>query len=112
MKALEKNPGAKKWGPLRQLHHLRGRLYVSENKPALALTEFEKAFKFRSDPDAGLLEVAILASNGMYPEALQHLDRVRDVVNRKASSKRNWKIDYAAEVERLQKAIEHDIVIE
>lgn len=108
--AFEQNPGASDSGPRRQIHHLRGLLYARQKAGDSAFKEFRESLRLRPDISAGLLEVSILASHGLYAEALQLLDFVRTLPNSENNLYKRWAtLDYPAEIERLQRVIEEDM---
>jgi tetratricopeptide (TPR) repeat protein len=96
-------------GPMRQIYHLRGVLYAEENEGKSALTAFVRAQEYYSDVDAGLLEVAILATNEHYDEAMILLDMVEAILQ-KRGEKSIWQttLDYPDEIIRLRSIIRQD----
>ncbi|CAI8832807.1 tetratricopeptide repeat protein [Methylocaldum szegediense] len=108
--AFERNPGASDSGARRQIHHLRGLLYARQKAGDSAFKEFRESLRLRPDISAGLLEVSILATHGLYAEALQLLDSVRTLPNSGNNLYKRWAtLDYPAEIERLQRVIEEDM---
>ena len=108
-KALLQNPTARvEAGPQRQLYHLQGMLYASENQPGLALQNFQAAQRVFPDAESGLLQVAILANHQFWTEALQHMETVRSLLN-SGAARRTGKLDYPAEMERLERLIHQEI---
>ncbi|WP_052808263.1 hypothetical protein [Methyloterricola oryzae] len=108
--ALFKNPKAVDSGARRQLHHLNGYLYARQRMGSEALDEFHQSLTYRPDPSAGLLEVSLLASNGLHEEALKLLNTLTGLVVNSSESISRWgHLDYQAEVARLRRALEDDL---
>ena len=108
-KALLQNPTARvEIGPQRQLYHLQGTLYASENQPELALQNFQAAQRVFPDAESGLLQVAILANHQFWTEALQHMQTVRTLLD-SGAVRHTEKLDYPAEIERLDRLIHQEI---
>ncbi|OGT33666.1 MAG: hypothetical protein A2W28_03055 [Gammaproteobacteria bacterium RBG_16_51_14] len=105
------NPGIRERnGPKRVISHLRGVLYAEERKGALALDAFIRAQSYYPDVDAGLLEVAILATNDQYAEAQALLERVESISQAKnAILSGRGTLDYPKEIARLRGIIRNDI---
>jgi hypothetical protein len=107
---LDLNPGIRgRNGPMRQIYHLRGVLYAEENKGGSALAAFVRAQEYFPDVDAGLLEVAILATKEHYDEAMILLDKVEAILQKKGE-KLIWQasLNYPGEIIRLRGIIRQD----
>ena len=107
--ALLQNPTARvETGPQRQIHHLQGLLYASENQAALALQHFQTAQRILPDIESGLVQAAVLAEHQFWNEALQHLQTLRTLL-KQGTTRRSGKIDYPAEIEHLEHLINQDM---
>jgi len=83
LQALEKNPKAGDGtGPDHLLQHLIGIELLSEGKVSLALAAFQRSLKSRPSADAGMQQVAILATAGADKQALVLLDEVALILRR------------------------------
>ena len=109
--SLAENPTAQAYpGPRRQLLHLHGVLYAAQNKPVKALESFDKSLDTMGDVEAGLLQVAILASHKMHAEALAHLSTTQLIL--KSAHKNQLKHSrefYESEMARLEEVIKADL---
>ncbi len=109
--SLAENPTAQAYaGPRRQLYHLHGVLYATQNRSAKALESFDKALEIMRDVEAGLLQVAILASHKMYAEALDHLSTTQDILRSTSKSQlKHPQTFYESEMTRLEGVIKADL---
>lgn len=109
--ALSENQAARTAaGSQRQIAHLRGLVYLRQQKPEQALHSFQQSQQLMPDMEAGLLQVSLLARNGMFVQALTHLKTLqRDVdknLNRAAAIQ---KPNFIAEAARLEKILLEDL---
>jgi len=76
-----------------------------------ALARFLDSQALEPDADAGLLEVAMLASAGMYRQALEMLARVRAIVAAHTRTRVHdlGHLDYRKEIDRLEGLIRKDL---
>ena len=109
--AMDANPNAHRLpGAMRQITFFQGELYARQGQADAALKYFLESQAIRPDADAGLLEVAILASAGMYRQALEMLARVRAIVDEHSSGVRDLgNLDYHKEITRLERMIRDDL---
>jgi len=85
-------------------------LYAAENKPTNALKSFDQALDAIKDVEAGLLQVAILASHEMYVEALDHLARTQLIFKSARKSRlKHARTFYETEMARLEEVIKDDL---
>ena len=110
--SLAENPTARKYaGPRRQLYHLHGVLYAAQNEPAKALESFDQALDTISDVEAGLLQVAILATHKMYAEALDHLSSTQSIFKSSQVTRlKHSRAFYESEMSRLETTIKADLL--
>jgi len=94
----------------RQIAHLRGLVYIHQQKSEQALRSFQHSQQLIPDIEPGLAQVALLASHGMLVEALSHLKTLQDnfAENLKRAS-RVQRPNFIAEAARLEKAILDDL---
>jgi tetratricopeptide (TPR) repeat protein len=94
----------------RLIPHLEGKLYLAEGRPEAAEGSFELALKRQHNVEAGLMEVALLASHHYFEEALRHLARARKVLARQAGSTlKRPRTEYESEIARLDAVIKDDL---
>lgn len=96
-------------GPARQIAHLHGLLYVHQNKPEAALESFNRAIDAIADVEAGLAQVAILGSRGLFDQALAHLERTEQALGQQNPNtlKRTYP-EYRSEILRLRRVLSED----
>ncbi len=111
LNSLADNPMALEYaGPRRQLLHLHGVLYAAQKKPAKALESFDRSLDTMGDVEAGLLQVAILASHKMYAEALAHLATTQLILRSAHENQlKHSREFYASEMARLEEVIKADL---
>ena len=105
VEALSQNPNATPGsGPDHLLQHIKGQLLLAQGKPREALHAFYRSLKSRSSPNAGMKQIAILASAHAYVEAFTLAERVKDIIRKKYRSKISTiKRDfYLSELERIR----------
>ncbi len=110
--ALGANPNVHRLpGARRQIAFFQGELHVREGQADAALARFLDSQALDPDADAGLLEVAMLASAGMYPQALEMLARVRAIVAARPRIPVHdlGHLDYRKEIDRLEGLIRKDL---
>lgn len=101
-------------GNVRALKHFElGNLLLAQGDAAGAAAEYAKANALRSDLQAGLIEVASLATKGYFALALEHLDRLdargREVCSRVDSPTQQARCEWvAAEAARLRSVIRQE----
>jgi len=95
-------------GPERQLHHIRGQLYLREGKPELALIAFRQSLEAMPDAEAALVQAALLASHGSYAEAREILDLAAGMKTEKSANLLDRR-DYAGEIARLRRMVEEEM---
>jgi len=93
------------------LNHIKGKIAVQQNDGAAALKYFSTALGLSGDPETGLLESALLASHGFYPEALQHLQLSENLIHSSGQPASGVlaKHDFPMEIERMRKNIKEDM---
>ncbi len=91
-------------GPERQLHHIRGQLYLIQDQPERALAAFRKSLEAMPDPEAALVQAALLASKGAYLEARELLDLAAGMKTDKSANLLHRR-DYAGEITRLRRLV-------
>ncbi len=110
---LETNPGIlSDHGLLFQPHHLKGQVFAVTHRSKEALTEYKTVLNLTQNVEHGLVQVGVLATNGYFQEALEHLNDVEKVLNGQAKSTQTLfktKLDYQAEIARLKQNLLDDI---
>ncbi|ESS66963.1 hypothetical protein MGMO_174c00290 [Methyloglobulus morosus KoM1] len=110
---LQTNPGIlQDSGRLFQLHHLKGLVYASTNRPKEALAEYKKVLALRGNIEHGLIQMGVLASHGFFPEALEHLNDVDKILAGQPQPSQTLfktKLDYQAEIARIRQNLLDDI---
>ncbi len=93
------------------LNHIKGEIALQAHDGKTALEHFATALKLSGDAETGLLESALLASHGFYPEALQHLQLSENLLhsNGQVASGVFAKHDFPMEIERMRKNIREDM---
>ena len=76
-------------GRQQDLHSLAGVVALHRRQPDRALVEFDQALRAWPTPQAAAMQAALLATDGHYRQALDHLD-LYDVLARKPSSAGGW----------------------
>jgi tetratricopeptide (TPR) repeat protein len=95
-------------GPERQLYHIRGQLYLREGKPELALIAFRRSLEAMPDPEAALVQAALLASHGNYAKAREILELAAGMKTEKSANLLDRR-DYAGEINRLRRMVEEEM---
>jgi flagellar biosynthesis regulator FlbT len=93
-------------GPKRQIYHLHGLVYLKEQQATLALHSFRNSQYYWPDVEAGLLQISLLAENGMFTEALKLLKVIRE--NFQSNKKKlsyQQKINFTNEMAKLEKLL-------
>ena len=93
------------------LTHIKGEIALQAQDGTAALEHFSAALKLSGEAETGLLESALLATHGFYPEALLHLQASERLLATSGlpSSGILAKHDYPLEIERLRKNIQDDM---
>lgn len=93
-----------------QIHHQQGRLFLHQGQINLALAQFGLALSGSQPIETGLKQSAILATQGHYCIALQHLqDTYSMLKHAKQAKQAKERSDYfSAEITRLRKNISAD----
>ena len=93
------------------LAHLQAIIALNRKDATLALALFTRALELSANPDTGLLETALLASHGFYPEALQHLQATENLLYSSGmlTSGVLASHDFPMEIERMRKNIREDM---
>jgi tetratricopeptide (TPR) repeat protein len=111
--ALLTNPGLlNDQRRLFQPHHLKGLVYARTNRPKQAVAEYKKVLSMTQNIDHGMVQVSVLASNGFYPEALEHLNAVEKILvqqPKQTNTLFNTKLNYQVEINRIRQNILNDI---
>jgi tetratricopeptide (TPR) repeat protein len=108
--ALQSNPSYRDSRfAARLIPHLEGKLFLAEGRPEDAERSFELALERQHNVEAGLMEVALLASHHDFEEALRHLGRARRVLARQADrTLKRPRGEYESEMARLEWVIKDD----
>lgn len=88
-----------------QPHHLKGQIFASNHQPKEALAEYTTVLNLTQNVEHGLVQVGILATNGYYAEALQHLEDIEKILAaqpKQSPTIFNTKLDYPAEIARIK----------
>jgi tetratricopeptide (TPR) repeat protein len=98
-------------GLIWMLSHLKGHIFSIENNGELALAEFMFAQNYHGKVEAGLQQVAILATYKNYKEALMLLQKIETIFyeQKKDSEIFKVKLDYKDEIKMLREVIENDL---
>jgi protein O-mannosyl-transferase len=110
--ALSNNKDFKKESGLKwMLSHLKGHVYAIENNGELALKEFANAQSIHPNIEAGMQQVALLATYKNFKEALILLDKVEKIISKEVESSNYWgaTLDFKNEIIRLRDVIEEDL---
>ncbi len=94
-----------------QPHHLKGLVFAVTHRPKEALAEYKTVLGLTQNIEHGLVQVGVLASNGFYPEALEHLGDVEKILATQppANTLFSTKLNYPAEIKRLRLNLITDI---
>ena len=93
------------------LNHIKGTIALQKHDGTAALEHFSNALKLSGEAETGLLESALLASHGFYPEALLHLQSSENLIhsNGQPTSGVLAKHDFPMEIERMRRNILQDM---
>ena len=93
------------------LNHIKGEISLDRHDGKAALEHFSTALKLSGEAETGLVESALLASHGFYPEALRHLQATEYLVysSRQPISGVLARHDFPMEIERMRKNIHADM---
>ncbi|MFM8331705.1 MAG: hypothetical protein ACKN9T_08455 [Candidatus Methylumidiphilus sp.] len=93
------------------LAHMQGAIETQRKHGAAALAHFSKALKLSGDPETGMVEVALLAGQGLYSEALSHLQSTENMLlsTPVPTSGILAQHDYPAEIGRLRRNLQEDL---
>ena len=96
------------------LNHIKGEIALQTHDGKAALEHFSTALKLSGDAETGLLESALLATYGFYPEALLHLQASENLLHSNGQQTRGVlaKHDFPMEIERMRKNIRQDMAHE
>lgn len=105
--AMESNNNYKNDYNFRKLvPYLKAKIYLSQNKPKLALGQYLATLYLYNDIEAGLMMVAEMASHKHYLEALELLEQANSVYqNQNIQTLKRSKAEYDSEIPRLKQAI-------
>lgn len=105
--AMESNNNYKNDYNFRKLvPYLKAKIYLSQNKPKLALDQYLATLYLYNDIEAGLMMVAEMASHKHYLEALELLEQANSVYqNQNIQTLKRSKAEYDSEIPRLKLAI-------
>ncbi len=100
--AFRRHPRAK-----RKTAHWRGEFLLAEGLAGQALQAFQQSQHYLPDLDAGMLQVAMLASTGHYNQALEHLNRLEQIHLQRKGIQSG--MDYDSEMARIRKQLLKDL---
>lgn len=94
-----------------QMHHLKGLVYATTQRPELALVEFDKVLTLNRKVEHGLVQVGILASNGYFEQAMKHLTKIKPLAEQAESSMLNLEVkpDYSKEIARIKQHLNDEL---
>jgi len=95
-----------------QPHHLEGQIFAVTHQPKEALAEYKTVLDLTQNVEHGLVQVSVLASQGYYAEALQHLNDIEKILAntpKTPPTQFSTKLDYPTEIARIKQNLLADI---